>query len=91
MLLSSLLVVLEKIKNTTESPPPWQNRAEGEDVTPIKKIGRRLLQRYNAQLRLWDFAYKLAAQILSLTYTPHVIFGEHTGFQVINQRRSDIS
>ena len=74
---------------TTEPNSPWQNRAEGQG--PIKKIGRWLLQRYNAPLRLWDYAYELAAQILSLTCTPHIVFGEQTGFQVLIQRRPDIS
>ena len=78
-------------RTTTESHSPWQNRAEGEGVKPIKKVGRWLIQRYNAPLRLWDFAYELAAQILSLTCTPHIVFGEQTGFQVLTQKRPDIS
>ena len=78
-------------RTTTEPNSPWQNRAEGEGVKPIKKLGRWLLQRYNAPLRLWDYAYELAAQILSLTCTPHIVFGEQTGFQVLTQRRPDIS
>ena len=78
-------------RTTTESHSPWQNRAKGEGIKPIKNIGRWLLQRYNAPLRLWDYAYELAAQILSLTCTPHVVFGEQTGFQVLTQRKPDIS
>ena len=39
----------------------------------------------------WDYAYELASQILSLTCTPHITFGEQTGFQVLTQRCPDIS
>ena len=60
---------------TTEPNSPWQNRAEGEGVKPIKKLGFWLMQRFQAPLRLWDYAFELAASILTLTCNPNLIFG----------------
>jgi len=62
-------------RTTTESNSTWISRGEGEGMTPIKNIERWLLQRYSAPLRLWDYAYELAAQILSLTCKPHLMYG----------------
>ena len=81
-----------RIRSTTvESNSPWQNRAEGEGVKPIKKLGNWLLHRRQAPLRLWDYAYEHAASILTLTCTPNIVFGEQTGYQIITQLKPDIS
>ena len=51
-----------RIRHTTSEPhSPWQNRAEGGAVKPIKQIGNWLMYRNNAPARTWDFAYELAA------------------------------
>ena len=70
---------------------PQQNKAKGEGVKHVKKLGGWLLHQNGALLRLRDYAFELAAQILSLTCKPHLIFGERTGFEVITQTRPDIS
>ena len=78
-------------RTTTEPNTPQQNRAEGEGVKPVKKLGTWLMFKNGAPLRLWDYAFELAAQILTLTCQPHIAFGERTGFEVITQTRPDIS
>ena len=81
-----------RIRHTTvESNSPWQNQAEGQGVKAIKKLGNWLTHRYQAPLRLWDYAFELAASILSLTCKPHILFGEQTGYQIITQCKPDIS
>ena len=42
-------------------------------------------------MRVWDFAFELAACILSLTCVPHILFGEQTGYQIITNLKPDIS
>ena len=59
---------------TTESNSPWKNQAEGQGVKKIKKLGFWLLQKYNAPMCLWDYAFELAANILSLTCNPHIFY-----------------
>jgi len=88
---SSLLKKYRIRQTTVESNSPWQNQAEGQGVKPIKKLGNWLLHRYQAPLRLWCFSYELAANILTLTCTPSIIFGEQTGYQIITQIKPDIS
>ena len=81
-----------RIRHTTSEPhSPWQNRAEGEGVKPIKKLGLWLMQRNGAPTRTWDYAYELAADILSLTCKPSVTFSHQTGYQIITNIRPDIS
>ena len=63
----SLLSKYRIRSTTTESNSPWQNQAEGQGVKKIKKLGFWLLQKYNAPMRLWDYAFELAANILTLT------------------------
>ena len=88
---SNLLRKYRIRQSTTEAKSPWQNRAEGEGVKPIKRLGLWLMERANAPARTWDFAYELAADILSLTCKPNVAFGMQTGYQAITNIRPDIS
>ena len=88
---SSLLRKYRIRQTTVESNSPWQNQAEGQGVKAIKKLGNWLLHRYNAPLRLWCYSYELAANILSLTCVPSLVFGEQTGYQIITQIKPDIS
>ena len=78
-------------QSTTEANSPWKNRTEGEGVKPIKRLRLWLMERSNAPPRTWDFAFELAANILSLTCKPSVIFGDQTGYQAITNIRPDIS
>ena len=78
-------------RTITEPNTPQQNRAEREGVKPVKNLGGWILHRNGAPLRLWDYVFELAAQILSLSCKPHLIFGERTGFEVITQTRPDIT
>ena len=81
-----------RIRRTTPEPnTPQQNRAEGEGIKPVKKLGSWLLHQNGAPLRLGDYVFEWAAQILSLTCKLHLIFGERTGFEVFTQTRPDIS
>ena len=88
---SALLQKYRIRQTTTEPNSPWQNRAEGEGVKPIKKLGTWLMQRNQAPLPLWDYAFELASSILTLTCKPTLIFGDQTGFQLITQIKPDIS
>ena len=87
----SLLSRYRILQTTTEPYPPWQNQAEGQGVKKVKKLGFWLIQKYNAPMRVWDFAFELAACILSLTCVPHILFGEQTGYQIITNLKPDIS
>ena len=78
-------------QSMAEAKSPWQNQAEGQGVKPIKRLGLWLMERANAPSRTWDFAFELAANILSLTCKPNVVFGEQTGYQSITNIRPDIS
>lgn len=74
----------------TEPYSPWQNRGE-IGVREIKKLGKALLRRTNAPLRLWDFAFEHAANILSLTATGAPHLGNRTGYELVTQITPDIS
>jgi len=76
---------------TVESHSLWKNRVEGQGVKAIKKLCNWLLHCYQAPLRLWDFAFELVANILSLTCIPSIVFGEQTGYQIITQIKPHIS
>ena len=52
----------------TEPHSPWMNRAE-TGIREVKSFGRKLMQREQAPLRLWCFAYEYAADILCLSAT----------------------
>lgn len=49
----------------TEPYSPWQNRAEGA-IRELKAYASRLMQRKQAPLRLWCFAFEYASDVLSL-------------------------
>jgi len=74
----------------TEPYSPWQNRGE-IGVREIKKLGKALLRKANAPLRLWDFAFEHAANILSLTATGEPHLGNRTGYELVTQITPDIS
>jgi len=74
----------------TEPYSPWQNRGE-IGVREVKKLGKALMRKKNAPLRLWDFAFDHAASILSLTATGEPHLGERTGYELVTQISPDIS
>ena len=78
-------------QSTVETNSPWQNQAEGQGVKPIKKLGLWLLQRANAPPQVWDHAFELAADILSLTSRPSLTYGNQPGYQRITNIKPDIS
>jgi len=88
---SALLSRYRIRQTTTESSSPWQNQAEGQGVKKIKKLGLWLLQKNNAPMRVWDYAFEMAANILTFTSNPHILFGDQTGYQIITQLKPDIS
>ena len=81
-----------RIRQTTvETNSPWQNRAEGQGVKPIKRLGLWLLHRVSAPPQLWDYAFELAADILSLTCKPSLLYGPQPGYQRLTNLKPDIS
>ena len=48
----------------TEPYSPWQNDAERK-IRSVKLLGRYLMQTTNTPIRLWDYAYQHAANIIS--------------------------
>lgn len=50
----------------TEPYSPWQNDAERK-IKSVKILGRYLMQTTNTPIRLWDYAYRYAADIISRT------------------------
>ena len=49
----------------TEPYSPWQNRAES-GIRELKSYANKLMQRVQAPLRLWCFAYEYSSDVLSL-------------------------
>ncbi len=88
---SKLLQKYRIRQSTVETNSPWQNRAEGQGVKPIKKLGVWLLQKSNAPAQVWDYAFELAADILSLTSKPNIVYGHQPGYQRITNIKPDIS
>ena len=81
-----------RIRHTTvESNSPWQNRAEGQGVKPVKRLGLWLLTKAGAPARVWDYAFELAADILSLTSRPSLTYGNQPGYQRLTNLKPDIS
>ena len=58
----------EVYNTVTEPYSPWQNDAERK-IKDVKVLGRYLMQTSNTPIRLWDYAYIHAANILSRTAT----------------------
>ena len=80
-----------RVKQTwTEPYSPWQNRAEG-GIREVKYYARRLMEKTNAPIRLWCFAYEYAADILSLTATGTYHLGQRTPYEHVMQYTPDIS
>ena len=81
-----------RISQTTIEPnSPWQNRTEGQGVKPIKNLGTCLIDRNDAPLSLWDYAFEHAASIMILTCKPHLLFGERTRYQIVTQTKPNTS
>ena len=74
----------------TEPHSPWMNRAE-TGIREIKSYGRKIMQREQAPLRLWCFAYEYAADICSLLATGLFDLGGRTPYEHVMQYTPDIS
>jgi len=60
-------------------------------VKKIKKLDLWLLQKNNAPMRVWDYAFEMTANILTFTSNPHILFGDQTGYQILTQLKPDTS
>ena len=78
-------------QSTVETNSPRQNQAEGQSVKPIKKLGLWLMQRAGDPHQVWDYAFELAADILSLTSRPSLTYGNQPGYQRLTNLKPDIS
>ena len=78
-------------QSIVEINSPWQNQAEGQGAKPIKELGLWLMQRAGAPPQVWDYAFELSADILSLTSKPSLTYGKQPGYQRITNLKPDIS
>ena len=74
----------------TEPYSPWQNDAERK-IKAVKVLGRYLMQTTNTPIRLWDYAYKYAADILSRTAMNTIDPLHRTPFEHVMGYTPDIS
>ena len=56
----------EVYQTTTEPHSPWQNDAERK-IGMVKRLGRYFMQSTQSPIRIWDYAYVFAANIISVT------------------------
>ena len=77
---SQLLHIYRIRQSKMETNSPWQNQAEGQGIKPIKKLGLWLMQRAGAPHQVRDYAFELAADILSLTSRPSLTYGNQPGY-----------
>ena len=57
----------------------------------MKSFAGRIMQRVQAPLRVWCFAYEYAAEVLSLCATGHYSLRERTAYEHIMSYTPDIS
>ena len=74
----------------TESMTPWQNRAEGGN-REIKSYSSKMMQRKQAPLRVWCFAFEYAADILSLCASNLYQLHGRTAYEHVMHYTPDIS
>lgn len=74
----------------TEPYTPWQNDAERK-IKSLKMLGRYLMQSTNTPIRLWDYAYIHAANIISRTSTNILDPLHRTPFEHVMGYTPDIS
>ena len=80
----------EVYTTTTEPYSPWQNDAERK-IKAVKVLGRYLMQTTNTPIRLWDYAFIHAANILSRTATNTMDSLHRTPFEHVMGYTPDIS
>ena len=79
------------IKQTfTEPYSPWQNRAEA-GIREVKSYARKLMQKVQAPIRLWCFAYEYASEVLSLCATGSHQLQGRTAYEHVMNYTPDIS
>ena len=74
----------------TEPHSPWMNRAE-TGIREIKAYGRKVMQKTQAPIRLWCFAYEYSADICCLLATGLYDLGGRTPYEIVMQHTPDIS
>jgi hypothetical protein len=74
----------------TEPYSPWQNRAESA-IREIKAFASKIMQRKNAPIRLWCFAYEYACDILSLCANSFYPLKGRTSYEHVLNYTPDIS
>jgi hypothetical protein len=74
----------------TESMTPWQNRGEGGNCE-IKSYASKMMQRKQAPLRVWCFAFEYAADILSLCASNLYQLHGRTAYEHVMHYTPDIS
>lgn len=74
----------------TEPYSPWQNRAEGA-IRELKSYASKLMQRKQAPLRLWCFAFEYASDVLSLCASGAFQLDGRTSYEHIMNYTPDIS
>ena len=78
------------LQTFTEPYSPWQNRAES-GIRELKSYASKIMQRVQAPLRLWCFAFEYSAEVLSLCATgQHQLMGR-TSYEHVMNYTPDIS
>ena len=74
----------------TEPYSPWQNQAEG-GIRELKSYAIKMMQRVQAPLRVWCFACKYAAEVLSLCAPNSYPLMGRTSYEHVMNYTPDIS
>ena len=75
---------------TTEPHSPWQNQAELSGGI-IKRKLRRMMQRSNTPIRLWDYCWEYVSNVTSLTASGHFLLEGVTPYEKVHGYSPNIS
>ena len=78
------------LQSFTEPYSPWQNRAES-GIRELKSYASKIMQRKQAPLRLWCFAFEYSAEVLSLCAPAQYQLMGRTSYEHVMSYTPDIS
>ena len=80
-----------EVRSTVTEPySPWQNDAERK-IKAVKVLGRYFMQSTNTPIRLWDYAYQYAANVISRTAMNTIDPLHRTPYEHVMGHTPDIS
>ena len=77
-------------QKVTEPHSPWQNHAEQAGGVVKRKL-RRLMQKTNTPLRLWDYCWEYLCNIITHTASGHFLLDGVTPFEKVHGYTPNIS